>query len=68
MDFPEDIDRLVRVVATAGWTITPEDAALAWETFSEDEYCASWIGLTGYEDTRLADIVIRYTKEGACRA
>ena len=40
--YPEDIDRFVSVLATAGYEVERSDAELAWGSYSED-YAAGWL-------------------------
>lgn len=42
-DFPEDVDRLVRVFAERGFRVTRNDVASAYAVWSEENYCAGWL-------------------------
>jgi len=45
-DYPEDVERLVRAAANAGYKVTPHDAAELWRRHAGD-VCASWFDVAG---------------------
>lgn len=47
--YPSDLDRIVRVVAEAGYEIDRQTAQWAWEEYS-DHYAAGWLSLDSYSD------------------
>lgn len=41
--YPADVDGMRRILNAAGMDAEPIDIQWAWESFSEDEYFASWL-------------------------
>ena len=56
--FAKEIGRMQRCVQDAGFTITDDEAVLAWVTYSDD-LCAGWLGLPE-GDADLRDILVKY--------
>ena len=57
--WPEDVARIVHVMADRGYAVTPAHAQRIYEAWSEEEYCAGWLGLTP-DDEKLAAIILSY--------
>jgi hypothetical protein len=55
-----DIKRIQDICAEREYLIDKDTAAVAWATFSEHEYCASWMSFTGYSDEDIFERIIRY--------
>lgn len=49
VEFPEDVTRIVRVLAERGVNVTDEQAHAAWLTLS-DEYMAGWLAPHANDD------------------
>lgn len=43
IEFPEDVNRIRVILNNRGYDAHPLDIQSAWEEYSEDRYCASWI-------------------------
>lgn len=54
--YPEDVARIVEVLERAGYEISPQDAAKAWEAYSETS-CASWLMLP--DDDEILEIQVK---------
>lgn len=57
--YPEDVARLIRVAAQAGYTLDAPHATMLWESYSED-WAAGWIGMGLITDEELARILVKY--------
>ena len=57
-DSPDDIARLVRAAAAAGFVLFAEDAVVLWRRHSED-VCAGWLTLEGEEDSALVQQLLK---------
>jgi hypothetical protein len=57
-----DTTRLVAVCAERGFTVDPQDASLAWRTFS-DRIAAEWLDQDPYTDHELWEILLEYLRE-----
>ena len=56
IEFPEDIDRLIIVATSAGYQLSPRDAAELWRRHA-CEFCASWFEVTGQNQDILAALL-----------
>jgi hypothetical protein len=54
--FPDDIDRMVRVLAERGHSASRADLASAWEAHSES-YAAGWLSPPEEDDDLVADLM-----------
>lgn len=54
--YPEDIDRIVRVLAGAGISCSEDQALRLW-TRRSDEMCASWLGLPSDDQILLTELL-----------
>ena len=59
VDFPEDCDRIARVLSMRGFPVTVEQAGVLWANYSQDEYCATFMMLPA-ADTTIFDNLVRY--------
>ena len=57
-----DIDRIVSVCANAGYAISREVAQVAYEFWSEEAYCASWLSMDGLTNQEVLGAVLEYTR------
>lgn len=60
-EFPEDIARIIRILAERGHTLTPKQAADAWEAYSET-YFAGWLVLPE-KDEDVASLILLYVNQ-----
>lgn len=60
--YPEDVRRIVHVLASQGYFISPSDAEKAWEEYSES-ICAGWLFLPD-KDVDLISLITPYLSEG----
>jgi hypothetical protein len=59
--YQNDVDRIVKIFADAGYDISHSDAARAWEKYS-DSMAAGWMSLDG-EDCYVFDNCSHYFEE-----
>lgn len=58
----DDINRIKDICLDKGFSVSNEDVCWAWEKYSKEFYCASW--LTLYEDDDLIfDSIANFLKE-----
>ncbi len=48
--FPEDVERIGKILLEKGYWATPDECQLLWETYS-DNLCAGWLILPDDDDT-----------------
>jgi hypothetical protein len=60
--FPEAVARIVAVCRAKGYRITPDDASLVWETYSDEHYAAGWMSMMDGErgDEEIMRAVLEY--------
>jgi hypothetical protein len=55
--YPDDVERIVRVCAEAGYEISRNDAHAAWQDYSET-MCASWMILPDNDDAYIVATIL----------
>lgn len=58
--YPDDVERIVKIMKSKGLKITPELANELWEEYSES-YCAGWLILPSNE--KVFDIIVEQAKK-----
>jgi hypothetical protein len=53
--YPDDVKRIVKAFINNGMEITPDDAHNAWEDYSDEVYCAGWMGLAELTDENIVE-------------
>lgn len=54
--WPEDVARIIRILAERGYSASGMDAQGLWENYSEDYYAAGWIDMPDDDETVWAAI------------
>lgn len=57
-EFAKEVDRMLGRARDAGFTVTDDEAVLAWAMYSDD-LCAGWLSLPE-NDTNLREILVKY--------
>lgn len=60
-DFPQAVDRIIRVCAAAGFEIERNTAVLAWSIYSEEYYAASWMAADDLSDDYVLNAICLVT-------
>lgn len=63
--FSSDIERIAKICADRGFEIEKSLIITTWEQYSDQMYCAGWIGLPGDDDVIFAIIKERCDIEKA---
>jgi len=51
-DYPHDVERIVKVLVSAGYIVTPQEAENMWHKYS-DSYAAIWLFLPNDDEELL---------------
>jgi hypothetical protein len=54
--YPDDVDRIVLALANAGYEVSPADACLGWEAYSES-FCCGWHVLPPSDEELIRNIL-----------
>lgn len=63
VEFPDDVNRMVRVCAERGYLLDQRTAEEFWSSYSESQYAAGWLYMTGHSDDELFRILKKYLVE-----
>lgn len=58
-----DVHRIVEFMASKGYVINELDARHAWSTYSDDHWCASWMGVGESTLNEFYQLLDRYFDE-----
>lgn len=53
--YPEDCQRIIKVLETVGFSVSPHEAERLWDDYSSEVYCAGWMGLYTISDEEIIE-------------